>query len=126
MDTRRFVRFQKLLSGSNQSLIDNRDFEQRPHHQCKEPIMGKVVRCFFASRAFVEFKDPETLPCDRISQHGLLECKTCSRLWDRDTCVSTMLNVSQSTNTDASRPLKVNVPEHVSHCSVGIAQPVFL
>ena len=98
-----------------ETIIGFGDFEQYQHRKFKEPVKGKGFRTLFRKagykvylvdefrtscrcsncesddgicKTFRECENPRPWRNGRILRHGLVKCKTCSRLWNRDTNAS--------------------------------------
>ena len=110
-EARLLKRFETLFGGSDKTIIAIGDFEQRQHRKYKEPIKGKGFRTLFRKagygvflvdefrtscrcsaceehgecKPFRECENTRPYRIGRILRHGLVKCKTCSRLWNRDT-----------------------------------------
>ena len=105
------------------------DFEQRQRRKFKEPIKGKDFRTLFRKagyevylvdefrtscrcsachgecKTFRECDNPRPFRSGRILRHGLVKCKTCSRLWNRDTNASSNIwKVAMSAIRGEERP----------------------
>jgi len=102
------ARFEKLFGGPEESIITIGDFEQRKHRKYKEPIKGKGLRTLFPKagysvylvdefrtscrcsacggecNTFREGQNPRSYCTGSVMRHGLVKCKTCSRLRNRD------------------------------------------
>jgi transposase len=107
--------FCKLYGNSEETIIGFGDFEQYQHRKFKEPVKGKGFRTLFRKagykvylvdefrtscrcshcesdegvcKTFRECENPRPWMNNRIVRHGLVKCKTCSGLWNRDTNAS--------------------------------------
>jgi len=84
------------------------DFEQKKHMKFKEPIKGKGMRTLFRKNGFITYlvdefrtscrcssceglnekfkvmKNPKPYRSGSVLVHGLLKCKSCSGVWNRD------------------------------------------
>jgi hypothetical protein len=114
-ETRLINNFCKLYGDPDNTMIGFGDFEQYKHRKFKEPVKGKGFRTLFRKagykvylvdefrtscrcshceddigicKTFRECKNPRPWITNRIFRHGLVKCKTCSRLWNRDTNAS--------------------------------------
>ncbi len=101
--------FKKIFGSPNETIIGFGDFEQFKHRKFKEPVKGKGFRTLFRKagykvylvdefrtsckcsncggicETFRKCKNPRPWKRDQtIIRHGLVKCKTCSRLWNRD------------------------------------------
>lgn len=108
-ESRLLKRFEKLFGKPEDTIIAIGDFEQRKHRKYKEPIKGKGFRTMFRKagysvylvdefrtscrcsacgeecKTFRECENPRPYRKGIILRHGLVKCKTCSGLWNRDT-----------------------------------------
>lgn len=107
--------FCKLYGNPEETVIGFGDFEQYRHRKFKEPVKGKGFRSLFRKagykvylvdefrtscrcsgcesdsaicQTFRECDNPRPWRNNRILRHGLVKCKTCSGLWNRDTNAS--------------------------------------
>ena len=113
-ESRMMNRFEKIFGEPKDTIIGFGDFEQKTHMKYKEPVKGKGFRTLFRKRGYEvylvnEFRtscrcsgceggecqtfrrceNPRPWKRDEIiKRHGLVECKTCMRLWNRDTNAS--------------------------------------
>ena len=116
-EKRMLNRFEKIFGKSEDVIIGIGDFEQIKHRKYKEPVKGKGFRSIFRKAGyqvylvdefrtscrcnycgeketegkcstFRECKNPRPWKNNVIFRHGLVKCKTCSRLWNRDTNAS--------------------------------------
>ena len=105
-------RFKKLYGTSDETIVAFGDYEQAQHRQYHEPVKGKGFRSLFRRAGYKTFLVDEfrtscrcsvegcagecikIRPCYNprpwkqdllIMRHGLLKCKTCAKLWNRDT-----------------------------------------
>jgi len=103
--------FKKIFGKPEEVIICAGDFEQKQHMKFKEPIKGKGIRKIFRDNGYKlylvdEFrtscmcsickdesgrcekfqirKNPKPYRSDNILVHGLLKCKTCFGVWNRD------------------------------------------
>jgi transposase len=103
--------FKKIFGKPEDVIICAGDFEQKQHMKYKEPVKGKGIRKIFRDNGYKlylvdEFRTScmcsickeETGRCDKfqirknpkpyksgnILVHGLLTCKKCSGVWNRD------------------------------------------
>ena len=108
-------RFKKLYGSSEETIIAFGDYEQSQHRQYHEPVKGKGFRTLFRKAGYqlflvdefrtscrcsgegcagecTTFKECENprpwRKGEMIMRHGLLKCKTCAKLWNRDTNAS--------------------------------------
>jgi transposase len=108
-EARLLARFEKLFGRREETIIAIGDFEQRKHRKYKEPVKGKGIRTLFRKagysvylvdefrtscrcsacsgecKTFRECQNPRPYRTGSVLRHGLVKCKTCSRLWNRDT-----------------------------------------
>lgn len=114
-EQRMLTRFQKMFGSPDEVVIGFGDFEQAKHRKYHEPVKGRGFRTLFRKAGYPvylvdEFRtscrcsacEGETStfrecvnprPWRRAAQpvvlrHGLVKCKTCARLWNRDTNAS--------------------------------------
>jgi transposase len=122
-------RFQKLFDSPDETIIAIGDFEQRQHRKFKEPIKGKGFRnlfrkagylvylvdefrtscrcsaCHGECKTFRECENPRPFRSGSILRHGLVKCKTCSKLWNRDTnAASNIWKVAMAAISGQDRP----------------------
>jgi len=108
-EQRMMNRFSKIFGKPTDSIICIGDFEQRKHRKFKEPIKGKGFRTLFRRSGykvylvdefrtscrcsnceggkcskFRKYRNPKPMKNNSILSHGVLVCKTCSALWNRD------------------------------------------
>ena len=103
--------FKKIFGKPEDVIICGGDFEQKQHMKYKEPIKGKGIRRIFRDNGYKlylvdEFrtscmcsickeetgrcekfqirKNPKPYKSGNILVHGLLTCKKCSGVWNRD------------------------------------------
>jgi hypothetical protein len=102
--------FKKKFGNGEEAVVAIGDWEQRQHRKFKEPIKGKGFRTLFRKAGYDvylvdEFRtscrcsaceehgecttfryvpNPKPNRHERILRHGLVRCKTCQRLWNRD------------------------------------------
>lgn len=134
-EQRMLARFEKMFGSPEEVVIGFGDFEQKQHRKYKEPVKGKGFRTMFRKAGYQvhlvdEFRtscrcsacEGETStfrecvnprPWRRVVQpvvirHGLVKCKTCARLWNRD--------------TNASR----NIYKIMTNEMVGLDRPAYL
>jgi hypothetical protein len=100
------------------------DWEQMQHRKFKEPTKGKGFRTLLRKasydvylvdefrtscrcshceehgecKTFLECENPRPYHTGRILRHGLVRCKTCQRLWNRDTNASSNRDTNASSN----------------------------
>ena len=104
-------KFKKIFGKPNEVIICAGDFEQKQHMKYKEPIKGKGIRKIFRNNGYKlylvdEFrtscmcsickeetgrcekfqirKNPKPYKSGNILVHGLIKCKTCLGVWNRD------------------------------------------
>jgi hypothetical protein len=106
--------FRAKLGNGEEAVVAIGDWEQRQHRKFKEPIKGKGFRTLLRKagydvylvdefrtscrcshceehgecKTFLECENPRPYRTGRILRHGLVRCKTCQRLWNRDTNAS--------------------------------------
>ena len=126
------ARFKKIFGSPEEVVIGFGDFAQRKHRKYKEPIKGKGFRALFRRAGYnVYLVDEFRTSCrcsacegecstfrkcinprpwrreeqPTIIRHGLVMCKTCSRLWNRDTNAAlNMYKVMKETIGGNGRP----------------------
>ena len=106
------ARFEKMFGSPQDVVIGFGDFEQKKHCKYKEPLKGKGFRTLFRKSGYEVYLVDEFCtscrcsvcegecstfrecinPCfwrrekqPTVFRHGLVMCKTCSRVWNRDT-----------------------------------------
>ncbi len=104
--------FETKFGSDQEAVIAIGDWQQRQHRKFKEPVKGKGFRtllrkagydvylvdefrtscrcsaCHGECTTFRECDNPRPYRDGRILRHGLVRCKTCQRLWNRDTNAS--------------------------------------
>jgi len=128
-EARLLARFKKLFGGPEETIVAIGDFEQRKHRKYKEPVKGKGFRTLFRKAGYGvylvdEFRtscrcsacsgecetfrlceNPRPFRTGSVLRHGLVKCKTCSRLWNRDTnAASNIWKIATSAIRGESRP----------------------
>lgn len=128
-EARLLARFKKLFGRPEDTIIAIGDFEQRKHRKYKEPIKGKGFRTLFRKagygvylvdefrtscrcsacggecKTFRKCENPRPYRSGSILRHGLVKCKTCSRLWNRDTnAASNIWKIAMSAIRGEERP----------------------
>jgi hypothetical protein len=118
------------------------DWEQKKHRKFKEPVKGKGFRTLLRKNGFdvymvdefktscrcwscksdtgvmekcMERKDPNKKKSERKVKfvHGLLKCKTCARLWNRDANASrNILRIARSALLNQERPFYLRRTHH--------------
>jgi len=108
-EQRMMNRFSKIFGKPTDAIICIGDFEQRKHRKFKEPIKGKGFRTLFRRNGYKVYlvdefrtsckcsnceggecskfrkcRNPKPMKNNSILSHGVLMCKTCSALWNRD------------------------------------------
>lgn len=108
-EQRMINRFTKIFGKPENTIVCIGDFEQRKHRKFKEPVKGKGFRNLFRKNKFQiylvdEFRtsckcshceggdcykfrkrrNPRPNKNNLILCHGILMCKTCKALWNRD------------------------------------------
>jgi hypothetical protein len=103
--------FKKIFGKPEETIIIFGDFEQKQHMKYKEPIKGKGMRMLFRQNNYKTYlvdefrtscmcsickteigrcekfqirKNPKPYKSGNILVHGLLTCKKCSGVWNRD------------------------------------------
>lgn len=104
-------KFKKIFGKPNDVVICAGDFEQKQHMKYKEPVRGKGIRKIFRDNAyklylvdefrtsrmcskckkeegkcdtFKKRKNPKPYKNGNILVHGLVKCKICLGVWNRD------------------------------------------
>ena len=102
-------RFTKTFGNKNDVIVCFGDYEQKKHMKFKEPIKGRGMRTLFKKNGFPTYlvdefrtsckcakcdggecnkfiirKSPKPFQNNLNLVHGLLKCKTCSGVWNRD------------------------------------------
>ncbi|CAM6063309.1 unnamed protein product [Sphagnum tenellum] len=106
--------FKEKFGSSEEVVVAIKDWEQRPHRKFKESTKGKGFRTLLRKASYdmylvdkfrtscrcshckehgecktvLECENPRPYRTGRILRHGLVRCKTCQRLWSRDTNAS--------------------------------------
>ena len=101
--------FKKIFGNEKETIICFGDYEQRKHMKFKEPIKGKGMRTLFKKNGYKTYlvdefrtsckcskcnggkcekfmvrENPKPF-CDNLRLvHGLLSCKNCANVWNRD------------------------------------------
>jgi hypothetical protein len=103
--------FKKIFGKPEETIVIFGDFEQKQHMKYKEPIKGKGMRILFRQNNYKTYlvdefrtscmcsickteigrcekfqirKNPKPYKSGNILVHGLLTCKKCSGVWNRD------------------------------------------
>lgn len=101
--------FKKIFGNEKDTIICFGDFEQRKHMKFKEPIKGKGMRTLFKKNGYKTYlvdefrtsckcskcdvgscekfmvrKNPKPFRDNLRLVHGLLSCKNCANVWNRD------------------------------------------
>jgi len=101
--------FKKKFGNEKETIICFGDYEQRKHMKFKEPIKGKGMRTLFKKNGYETYlvdefrtsckcskcdggncekfmvrKNPRPFRDNLILVHGLISCKSCSNVWNRD------------------------------------------
>ena len=102
-------RFNSIFGKPKDIIVTIGDFEQKKHRKFKEPIKGKGFRDLFRKNGYQVYlvdefrtsckcsnceggdcekfrkcRNPKPSKNDMILSHGVLICKKCSALWNRD------------------------------------------
>ena len=130
-EQRMINRFQSIYGSPEEVVLFFGDYEQFKHRKYREPVIGKGLRTIFRKAGYTvilvdEFRtsctcfacngECETFrKCNHpkpwkkettITRHGLLSCKNCSRLWNRDVNGSlNILRIVTDTLEGKGRPL---------------------
>lgn len=107
-EQRMINRFKNIFGKPKDTIVCIGDWEQRKHRKFKEPIKGKGFRTLFRRNGYKVYlvdefrtsckcskcegncekfrkcRNPKPMKNDEIISHGLLMCKTCKGLWNRD------------------------------------------
>ena len=122
-------RFESIFGKPSDTIIGFGDYEQYKHRKYKEPVKGKGFRTLFRKtgykvylvdefrtscrcsscegecKTFRECENPRPWKNNRIIRHGLIKCKTCLGLWNRDTNASrNILHIVKNEITRKGRP----------------------
>ena len=108
--------FKKIFGKPDETLVIFGDFEQKQHMKYKEPIKGKGMRMLFRQNNYKTYlvdefrtscmcsicktetgrcekfqirENPKPYKSGNILVHGLIKCKTCLGVWNRDVNGST-------------------------------------
>ena len=108
-EARLIKRFIDVFGPPEETIFVIGDFDQKQHRKFKEPVKGRGFRKLFRNAGYLVFlvnefrtscrcshchgecetfrvcKNPRPYRDGSIKRHGLVKCKTCSRLWNRDT-----------------------------------------
>lgn len=101
--------FKKIFGNENETIVCFGDYEQRKHMKYKEPIKGKGMRTLFRKNGYQTYLVDEFRTSCKCSKcdggscekfmvrenpkpfrnnlrlvHGLLSCKNCANVWNRD------------------------------------------
>jgi len=103
--------FKKIFGKSEETIIIFGDWEQKQHMKYKEPIKGKGMRMLFRQNNYKTYlvdefrtscmcsickketgrcekfqirENPKPYKSGNILVHGLISCKNCSNVWNRD------------------------------------------
>jgi hypothetical protein len=104
-------RFKKIFGEPKDTIIAIGDFQQKQHRKFKEPIKGRGFRTLFRKHGYLVYlvdefrtsckcsncedengdcikfrkgRNPKPNKNDLILKHGVLICKKCNALWNRD------------------------------------------
>ena len=107
-EQRMINRFKSIFGKPKDTIVCIGDWEQRKHRKFKEPIKGKGFRTLFRRNGYKVYlvdefrtsckcskcegncekfrkcRNPKPMKNNEIISHGLLMCKTCKGLWNRD------------------------------------------
>lgn len=122
-------RFQKIFGSGSETIVCIGDFEQKKHRKFKEPLKGKGFRNLFRKNGYQVYlvdefrtsckcsncggdcekfrkcRNPKPNKNDTILVHGVVMCKTCSALWNRDENASrNIYKISYNAINDKERP----------------------
>jgi hypothetical protein len=129
-EQRMLTRFEKVFGNPDEVVIGFGDYEQYKQRKYKEPTKGKGFRTLFRKYGYEvylidEFRtscrcsaceggeccvfreciNPRPWKHNSIFRHGLVKCKTCSGLWNRDTNASTnIMKITEGTINGSGRP----------------------
>jgi len=103
--------FKKIFGKPEETIVIFGDWEQKQHMKYKEPIKGKGMRMLFRQNSYKTFlvdefrtscmcsickeetgrcekfqirENPKPYKSGNILVHGLISCKNCSNVWNRD------------------------------------------
>jgi len=124
--------FKKIFGKPEEVIICAGDFEQKQHMKYKEPVKGKGIRRIFRDNGYKlylvdEFrtscmcsickneigrcekfqirKNPKPYKSGNILVHGLLKCKTCLGVWNRDVNgVTNIYRIAKNAINELERP----------------------
>ena len=132
-------RFSKIFGKPENTVIAIGDFDQKKHMKFKEPVKGLGFRKLFRKNGYGvylvdEFKtscrchnctnvcekfrvinNPRPWRDDTLLCHGLLKCKTCNKLWNRDE--NSSINIYKLAKTaieQKERPVYLSRSKYVS------------
>jgi len=102
-------RFEKLFGSPEETIVCFGDYEQKRHMKFKEPIKGRGIRTLFRKKGYKTYLVDEFRTSCKCSKceggdckkflvrenpkpykknlnlvHGLITCKKCSNVWNRD------------------------------------------
>lgn len=108
-ETRMIRNFEKIFGNPENVIIGFGDYEQYKQRKYKEPVKGKGFRTLFRKAGYKVYlvdehktsarcsscdgicstfrycNNPRPWKTNIVLRHGLVKCKTCSGLWNRDT-----------------------------------------
>jgi hypothetical protein len=113
-ETKMIREFKEKFGSGEEAVIAIGGWKQRQHRKFKEPVKGKGFRTLLRKagydvylvdefrtscrcshceehgvcKTFLECDNPRSYRTGRILRHGRVRCKTCRRLWNRDTNAS--------------------------------------
>ncbi len=122
--------FQKIFGKPDGVIICAGDFEQKQHMKYKEPVKGKGIRKLFEENGYKVYlvdefrtscmcskcqdgrcekfmirKNPKPYRSGNILVHGLLKCKICGSVWNRDVNSATNIyKIAKSAINGLDRP----------------------
>ena len=128
-EQRMIKNFEKIFGNKNEVIVCVGDFEQKQHMKYKEPTKGKSIRDLFRNNGyelylidefrtsckcsncgndnekFMNRKSPKPYKNHIILVHGLIRCKSCSKLWNRDCNGATNIyKISKNIVNNQERP----------------------
>jgi transposase len=138
-EQRMLSRFKQMFGSPEDVVIGFGDFEQAKHRKFKEPVRGRGFRSLFRKSGYQVYLVDEfrtSCKCSAcegecstfrecvnprpwrresrpvVIRHGLVKCKTCARLWNRDTNASR--NIYKIMTNEL---LGIDRPEYLSRAS---------
>ena len=135
-------RFKKMYGKAEEVIVCAGDFEQKKHMKYKEPVKGKGMRKLFKENGYKVFLvdehrtscmcakcEKEEGRCEKFIKrenprpyregkeliHGVLRCKNCNAVWNRDVNAATnIFRIVKNTILQQARPLYLSRKKKVS------------